>query len=81
MAESMDFLADKVEAGEDLRDAVAGMLKEHWPAVFNGNGYDPAWPDDAVKKGIWRIDSGVDAINEFTSDKNIELFGNVGVFT
>ena len=40
-----------------------------------------AWPDLAVEKGLWRIDSGVDAIKEFTSAKNIELFSSMGVFT
>lgn len=70
-----------IEAGEDADDVARSLLKEHSNVIFNGNGYEPSWPDEAVKQGIWRIDSGVDAICEMTSAKNIELFGSVGVFT
>jgi len=80
-AEAFQIIGDRIEAGEEPAAIARDLLQKHSKVIFNGNGYDPAWPDDAVKKGIWRIDSGVDAINEFTSDKNIELFGNVGVFT
>jgi glutamine synthetase len=80
-AEAFKTVADRIEAGEDAVDVARALLKEHSKVIFNGNGYEPTWPDEAVKKGIWRIDSGVDAICELTSAKNIELFGTVGVFT
>ena len=81
MADGFKTMADRIEAGEQPAAVAQSLLKENFKAVFNGNGYAPDWPDKAQGMGIWRIDSGVDAINEFTSDKNIELFGNVGVFT
>ena len=68
-------------AGEEAVDVARALLKEHSKVIFNGNGYEPTWPDEAVQKGIWRIDSGVDAIKELTSAKNIELFSKMGVFT
>jgi hypothetical protein len=27
--------------------------------IYNGDGYDPEWPANATKQGVWRIDSGV----------------------
>lgn len=80
-ADAFKLVADRIEAGEKPVAIARSLLKEHWNVIFNGNGYDPAWPDEAVKKGIWRIDSGVDAICELTSAKNIGLFDSVGVFT
>ena len=81
MAESMDVLSAKLDAGEDLRDAVAGMLKEHWPAVFNGNGYDPAWHKEAVEeRGLVNLANTPAALANFGSAKDVELFGKTGVF-
>ena len=78
-AEGMKVIADRVEAGEDLKAVTQDLLKTHMKCVFNGDGYAPAWPDKAVELGIFRIDSGVDAVAELTADKNIKLFGEMGV--
>jgi len=80
-AEAFKEVADRIEAGETATAIAQDLLKKHSKCIFNGNGYDPAWPEDAVKKGIWRIDSGVEAIKEFTSDKNKALFEKMGVFS
>jgi glutamine synthetase type III len=37
--------------------------------------------DEAVAKGLCRIDSGVEAMKRFTDPKNTELFEKMGVFT
>ena len=80
-AEGMKVIADRVEAGEEAKAVAQDLLKTHMKCVFNGDGYDPAWPDKAVEQGIWRIDAGVDAICEMTSEKNVEFFGGMGVFS
>jgi glutamine synthetase len=56
------------------------LLKKHFRVVFNGNGYDKSWPEEADKRGIWQIKSGVEAIKRFTDPKNVSLFGSMGVF-
>jgi glutamine synthetase len=80
-AEGMKVIADRVGAGETPKAVAQDLLKKHMKCVFNGDGYDPEWPEEAVKKGIWRIDRGVDAICEMTSDKNLEFFGSMGVLS
>ena len=60
-AEGFKIIADRVEAGEDAVAVAQDLLKAHSKCIFNGNGYDPEWPAKAVEKGIWRIDSGVEA--------------------
>lgn len=79
-AEAFKIVADRLEKGETPLAITQDLLAKHDKCVFNGNGYDPEWPDEAVKRGIWRIDAGCDAINEMTSAKNIKLFGEMGVF-
>ena len=56
------------------------MLKKHFKVVYNGNGYDPAWPAKADELGITHIDSGVEAIDKFVAEKNIKMFESLGVF-
>jgi len=80
-AEAFKTVADRIEAGESGVAVAQELLKTHSKCIFNGNGYAADWPEKAVEKGIWRIDSGVDAICEFTSDKNKELFSKMGVFS
>jgi glutamine synthetase len=80
-AEAFMIVADRIEAGEKPLDIAADLLKQHEKVIFNGNGYDPNWPDDAVKRGVWRIDSGVDAIDQLDSAKNVAMFEKVGVFS
>jgi glutamine synthetase len=57
------------------------LLTDHWRAIFNGDGYDSNWPAQADKLGLFRFDSGVDAICQFTKEKNVALFTSNGVFT
>ena len=80
-AEGFKEISDRVEAGEKATDVARDLLKKHSKCIFNGNGYDPAWPAEAEEKGIWRIDSGVDATCRMSADKNKRLFSGMGTFT
>ena len=48
--------------------------------MYNGNGYDEGWPDEANRRGIWRLDSAVEAMCLLDSPKNVALFGAQNVF-
>ena len=50
-AEVLSIVADRIEAGESTAIA-QDLLKEHSKVTFNGNGYDPEWPDKAVEKEV-----------------------------
>ena len=73
--------ADRIEAGEDATDVAREALKKHWKVIFNGNNYDEAMQQELTDKGVWRIDSGVEAIAQLTSDKNVALFDSMGVLS
>eukprot|EP00602_Paraphysomonas_sp_CaronLab_P000037 CAMPEP_0185027510 /NCGR_PEP_ID=MMETSP1103-20130426/12643_1 /TAXON_ID=36769 /ORGANISM="Paraphysomonas bandaiensis, Strain Caron Lab Isolate" /LENGTH=634 /DNA_ID=CAMNT_0027561541 /DNA_START=200 /DNA_END=2104 /DNA_ORIENTATION=+ len=80
VANSFKEFADKIEAGASPREVTQDALKKHWRVVFNGDGYDPACQEELTKRGLWRIDSCVDAINTYVSPKNTALFEAMGVF-
>lgn len=81
VAESMGVLADEIEGGKSVRDAVADMLKEHWSIIFNGNGYSDEWPIEAASRGLPNLKNTVDAVETLCSEKNQKLFESQSIFT
>merc|ERR1719253_1476449 len=81
VAEKFAEFSDRIEKGEAAADVAREELTKHWKVIFNGNNYDEANQDELTKRGVWRIDSGVEAINTLSSDKNIALFEKMGVMT
>lgn len=80
-AEKFAEFADKIEAGEDPKKIAIEALNKHWKVIFNGNNYDLDNQQMLTDRGVWRIDSGVEAINHLTSDKNTALFEKMNVLT
>lgn len=70
-----------IEKGAEPAQVAQNALKKHWKVIFNGNSYDPKNQDLLTKKGVCRIDSGVDAIAKFTDKKNVNLFTQMGVLS
>ena len=80
-AKSFKDFADAIEKGAAPKDVARKALAGSWKVIFNGNGYDAANQAELTKKGLWRIDSGVDAMQRFTVDKNVKLFEEMKVLT
>ena len=49
--------------------------------VFNGNGYDDAWVEEAERRGLLNLRTTPDALPYYISEKNIRLFADHRVFT
>merc|ERR1719446_323603 len=80
-AESFATFADQIEKGAKPADVAAAALEEHWKVIFNGNGYSEEWPIEAAKRGLLRIDSGVESMKRLSAPENIELFKKMNVFS
>ena len=80
-ANAFKEFSDAIEKGESPKSVAQKALKSSWKTVFNGNGYDPANQEMLTKNGLWRIDSGVDAICRYTEPKNVKLFESMKVLT
>jgi glutamine synthetase len=80
-AEQFKVAADSIEGGMTPVAVTQKLLNEHWRVIFNGNGYSAEWPVEADKRGLFHFDSGVDAICQLTSEKNLALFAGNGVLS
>jgi glutamine synthetase len=56
MAEELEQFADELEKAEDFQSALHQLVKrtltEHQRIIFNGNGYDDAWLQEAERRGL-----------------------------
>ena len=56
-------------------------LKAHARIIFNGNGYDDAWIEEAERRGLSNLVSTADALPMYYSEKNVALFTKHGIYT
>lgn len=80
-AEKFGEFADRIDAGEDPLHIAQEALNKHWRVIFNGNNYDLDNQQMLTDRGVWRIDSGVEAIHRLTAEKNVKLFEKMGVMS
>ncbi len=85
MAEELEQFADILEKSTDfqadLHHLVKKTLTEHQRIIFNGNGYDGAWLQEAEKRGLCNLKSTADALPAYIAPKNIDLFVKHGIYT
>ena len=81
VADAFARFADAVEGGRAPREVAGEALGASWRAIFNGDGYSAEWRAEAERRGVWRIDSGVEALDRLGADKNAALFERLGVFS
>lgn len=81
VAEKFSEFADAIDNGAKPEDVAREALKKHWKVIYNGDNYCEEAQKELTDRGLWRIDSGVEAINTLVDQKNIALFEKMGVFT
>ncbi|WP_428561314.1 MAG: glutamine synthetase III [Solidesulfovibrio sp. DCME] len=90
MAESLDFIASKLEAatGGDasklnaaVQTVIQEIIKDHDAVVFNGDGYSEEWHAEAEKRGLPNLKTTPDALPVLTSPEVVKLFTTYGVFS
>ena len=85
VAESLRQYADVLEKAEDfetaLHDLIRDAIRRHKRIIFNGNGYDEAWVQEAERRGLLNLKSTPDCVPYYVCPKNIELFTRHRVYT
>ena len=85
VAESLRQYADVLEQAEDfeaaLHDLIRDMIRRHKRIIFNGNGYDEAWVQEAERRGLLNLKTTPDCVPYYVCPKNIELFTRHRVYT
>ena len=85
MAEELGQFADILEQAEDFNAALQALLhntfKAHQRIIFNGNGYDESWAEEAKRRGLSNRRDTVDSMPAYIDAKNISLFTKHDVFS
>ena len=85
VAESLRQYADALEKAEDFNETLHALIRDtirsHKRIIFNGNGYDGAWVEEAQRRGLLNLKTTPDCLPYFTSPKNIALFAAHKVFS
>lgn len=87
VAEVLGEYADTLEnvAPENLNEEIKKMLREriaeHKRIIFNGNNYSDDWVIEAERRGLPNLRTTPDALNEYCSKKNMDLFTKHGIMS
>ena len=86
VAESLRLFADELEGAADLsaalHDLIQRTIKEHKRIIFNGNGYDDAWIEEATKsRGLLNLRTTPDAIPMLIQKDNLDMLVRHKVYT
>ncbi|MBF0274255.1 MAG: glutamine synthetase III [Nitrospinae bacterium] len=85
LGEIGDTLESKINGGGDAEKASMEIIKElvdkHWRVVFNGNGYEDAWQDEAAKRGLKNLKTTPEALKELITPEVKETFKKLNVLS
>ena len=85
VAEAFKQAADQLEKAEDFDMAVHDMIKElfakHRRIIFSGNGYSDEWVEEAERRGLPNLKSGIDFVSALITEKAVHLFEKFSVYT
>ena len=85
VAEELKQFADILEKADDfegeLHSLIQKTIKEHKRIIFNGNGYDDAWIEEAERRGLLNLKTTPDALPYYVKEKNLKLFESHKVFS
>ena len=85
VAEVLRQFADELENSADFKADLSRLIKrtikEHKRVIFNGNGYDQSWVEEAERRGLLNLKTTPEALPAFIHPKNVEVFTRHKVFT
>ena len=85
IAEELKIFADELEGAEEKNEAIHELIKktvkEHGRIIFNGNGYDASWVEEAARRGLSNYPSTPDALAHYLDPENIRVFTVNGILS
>ena len=85
VAEVLRVFADELEAAEDFEPALQALIRKtiinHKRIIFNGNGYEDAWVEEAKRRGLINARTTPDSVPCLLLEKNVQLFDRHNVFS
>ena len=85
VAEVLSQFADELEGVSDFESALHNLIrrviKNHKRIIFNGNGYDDAWVEEAQRRGLLNLRTTPECLPYMLHEKNIELYTKHKVYS
>lgn len=87
VAKTLKEFADAMEARGDMEFEHAALnwvrksLQAHKRILFSGDGYSEEWHVEAERRGLCNFATTADALPCFVTEKNLELFSEMGVLS
>lgn len=85
VAEELEQFADILENADDFTSELNALIRktihDHKRIIFNGNGYDNAWVEEAERRGLLNLRTTPEALERYVDEKNIALFAKHKIFT
>ena len=85
VAEELKYFAEELEKARDfeteLHDLIKDTITKHKRIIFNGNGYDNSWVEEAEKRGLANLKTTPDALKHLMDTKNVLLFTGHRIFS
>lgn len=85
MAEELRQFAEELEGQPDFADALHHLIKNafaaHQRILFNGNGYDESWVEEATRRGLSNLRNTAEALPTYILPKNLSLMIRHGVYS
>ena len=86
VAQELKEYADELEKAEDFSAALTALirrtLKEHKRIIFNGNGYDDSWIEEAVEhRGLSNLRTTPDCMPCILEKKNVEMLTGLRIYS
>ena len=82
LREYADALEGSADFNTDLHKLLQKSIKEHKRIIFNGNGYDDSWIDEAVnKRGLLNLRTTADAYPVLLEKKNVDMLTSLKIYS
>ncbi len=85
VADALSSFADVLESADDFNAGLHKLIRdticEHKRIIFNGNGYDESWTEEAERRGLSNNKATDTAVLCMTDEKNVRLMERFGVLT
>lgn len=85
VAETLMTFADELDKATDfnaaLHELIRKTIKAHKRIIFNGNGYDDAWLEEAARRGLSNLKNTAEAMPHLLDEKNVSMLMRQGIYT
>lgn len=85
VASSLKSFYEELKTSDDISSNVLSLVGrvylEHKRIVFNGNAYSDEWREEAERRGLMNLVGAPEAFDRYTSEKNIKLFEEFGIYS